>query len=151
MTEKGESYILMAFGKIEGQNARISAGSIFGQLFDAGVWYTTRPSRVLAPGARVLFYQNGAGFRGHAVIDAVVDDALETPLGGGLFVAFSQRISLVQMHKFKTALDPRPLVGALEFISNKKYWGHAFRSTPRQISKKDFLMIIRSAAKSREG
>jgi hypothetical protein len=101
------------------------------------------------PGSYVLCYQNGAGFRGHAAIGEIADDAPDAPFGKDSFLSFSQRLSLVETKRFSVPLDPRPMVDALDFISNKRYWGHAFRTTPRKISKKDYLAVLRSAVQGR--
>jgi hypothetical protein len=147
MTAKDENYFLIAFGDIEGASTKIPADVVFARLFDAGLWYTTRYSRVLTLGGRVLFYQNGTGFRGHAVIGEIADDAKDAPFGQDHFLSFSQRLSLVETTRFPVPVDPRPIVDALDFITNKTYWGHAFRTTPRMILKKDYLAILRNAAR----
>ncbi len=142
-----DNYYLIAFGNIEGANTKIPADSVFDRLFDAGLWYTTRPSRVLEPGGYVMFYQNGAGFRGYAKITGIDDSASEAPFGHDPYFTFSQRISLGDAERFAEPIDPRPLVASLDFISTKIQWGHAFRSTPRKISKKDYLTILHSTGR----
>jgi hypothetical protein len=149
MIAKGEDYFLIAFGDIAGLSTRIPGDVVFARLFDAGLWYTARRSRILTPGGRVLFYQNRVGFRGHAAIEKIADDAHDAPFGHDHFLSLSQRLSLVETTRFATPLDPRPMVDSLDFISNKTHWGHSFRNTPRKISKKDYLAVLRSATGKR--
>jgi hypothetical protein len=50
MAAEDETYLLIAFGDIEGANTTIQRNAVFNRLFDSGLWYTTRKPRI--PDAR---------------------------------------------------------------------------------------------------
>jgi hypothetical protein len=145
VTVNAEQHALVAFGDIEGPNRPVLAEQVFSRLFRNAYWLIARPSRVIAPGVRMLFYQNEIGFRGHAVVAEIMDNSQRAPFGNDIFLAFSQEVRLTDCHEFLTPVSARALVHDLDFVANKKYWGHAFRSTPRSISQGDYMTIVRAA------
>ena len=144
MNEHQETHALVAFGDIEGATHFVSAEEVFKRLFHNAMWLITRPSRAISPGTRILFYQNGLGFKGHAIADEISDNR-STPFGTDIFLSFSQQLRLKECYEFIKPVSASSLLNNLGFITNKKYWGHSFRSTPRSISKEDYTIIMNAA------
>ena len=138
----GTTFSIIAFGNVEGPQGIISGDTIFRELFAKSRWYTARASQAATPGTRVLFYQNGRGFRGTALIEGAQKRAITTLAGRGLYMTFQQELILQECATFSEPLDIRPIINDLEFIANKRYWGHSFRSTPRRISATDYHAIV---------
>jgi len=145
MNSTEEDYAIVAFGNIDGRDRTLSADDVFKSLFDSGLWYVTRRSNAIHPGTRVLFYQSGKGFRGTAVVRDVVEDSTDRLLGTQIMGRFSHRLLLSECRPFENWVDIREMLARLEFVTNKTYWGQAFRTTPRRISEADFMAIMAKA------
>jgi len=146
MKNASEHYAFVSFGDVSGPNGTISADRIFEGLFKLRRWYATRSG--VSVGTRLLFYQGGVGFKGCAVVDTVTEVATSQLFGTPIFLKFSRCLSLSACRAFDKPLAVGDLVNKLDFIKNKTYWGHSFRSTPRKISKKDYITIMDRAKKS---
>lgn len=144
MNNSEQSYAIIAFGEVEGPNTKISADQVFEGLFPKHLWYVTRTS-LLTPGMTILFYQSGKGFRATATLKELANVETNVLLGNRVFLTFTKRLALENCKAFTAPIDVRDFVGKLDFISDKKYWGHAFRSTPRRISESDYNTIMKHA------
>jgi hypothetical protein len=82
------------------------------------------------------------------VIGKITDKYTWCAVSRGLLPRFLPAYIILHRKDFLTVLDPRSIVGTLDFISNKDYWDHAFRSTPWETTQKGFLPILHSAARS---
>ncbi len=138
--------VLLAFSGSSTNSGNVPSGRIFDSLIGRAVWYVPRRSKDLVPESRVVFYEAKAGVRGYATI-ADVSDA--TPSDQGTLVQFGLyhlaiKLSLANIVVFSKAVHLGPLVHQLDFVSNKKYWGHSLRTTPRTISSGDFEKIVDS-------
>ena len=91
-----------------------------------------------------MFYEAASGIRGYAEIETVSDATAldqESLLQFGLY-HLAVKLSLTGMVVFPKPIELGPLVERLDFVSNKRFWGHSLRATPRTISKKDFDTIL---------
>jgi len=145
MTETNQTYAIVAFGDIDGPDCRIAADSVFDGLFAKGEWYITRPTASLLKGTKVLFYQNGRGIRGSALVGGVIECRTTHIFGCRVYSSFTHRLVLDECATFVEPVNIRPLIPVLDFISNKVHWGQSFRTTPRRISEKDYFAIARQA------
>ncbi len=137
--------LLLAFSKgMSQQGSSVPASTIFDNLLRQKVWYLHRRSQYLIAGkTTVLFYQSGEGVRGFAKVVSVDDitnadrDALQRY---GLS-HLSIRLELDDVEVFRKSVQIAPLVNRLDFVANKKYWGHSVRTTPRTINDRDFATL----------
>ncbi len=139
--------VLLAFSNSRNAAGVVPAGRIFEELMQNSIWYAPRRSRDLVQGATVLFYQAGSGARGHAQIVTVADaTATEQPRlhNYGLY-HLSVKLHLTDIVLFARPVTLAPIVSQLEFVANKRYWGHSLRSTPRSITFADFRTIVAAA------
>ena len=94
-----------------------------------------------------MFYQSGAAVRGYASVaqvdEANDNDRVEMLSRNGLHEVVT-RIGLVDTHEFTKPICVAPLVDQLDFVKNKRYWGHSVRTFPRIINELD-LNIYKSA------
>jgi hypothetical protein len=137
------NFAIAAFGDLDTEKGKIGADRVFDDLFARNVWYLPRPTRVIAQGTRVLFYQSGSGFRGSAIVSNIVEENTRYLLGALLFMPFYRRLLLDECRRFVLPVSIRPIVTDLDFITNKVYWGQAFRATPRSISETDYDAILK--------
>lgn len=137
---------LVTFSNGVGSAGPIPAGQIFSELINLGRWYLPRRSSI-AGGATILFYQAGVGIRGEAtvlnVLEATQNDR-DYLKKYGLF-HLTVRLALGQQHVFEEPVSLAPLVNDLAFVTNKKYWGHSLRFTPRVITEADYNLIVQRA------
>lgn len=140
--------VLLAFSHSATETGVVPAGRIFDDLIRRSTWYVTRQPKELIQGSQVLFYQAGEGMRGYATV-ANVSIASLSDQGSlrrfGLF-HLTTKLELTEIVVFSKPVKLAPIVEKLDFISNKKYWGHALRATPRAISLSDFKTIVGCAA-----
>lgn len=136
---------MVTFGKIATRQSIISADHILSQLLSQKCWFTTKLTRSIGPGTKLLFYQNGAGFRASAVVSDVVHERQWTILQEAISFAFNYRLMLTDIEMFERPIALGALVNELTFISNKLYWGTALRSSPRSIPLDDYLTIMKLA------
>ena len=138
------SYVLVAYSGSQGASGLVSATRIFDDLSRRNVWYTTRRAKGLNSGCTLIFYQAGLGITGYATVVEVSDnDRIDNEVlqNFGLYhLRFKIRLSNVI--RFSVAVKLGPIVSDLDFITNKKYWGHSLRATPRSISAADFQKIL---------
>jgi hypothetical protein len=137
--------LLLVFGDLESKMGVVRGDKVFDRLIAQAVWLVTRvPRAAQKADAVALFYQNRVGFRAAARIvgtrDATAADLAILGLGPSAFLRKTLQLSIVK--KFPQVLPMGPLVERLSFVSNKKYWGHALRSSPRIISFDDFETIV---------
>jgi hypothetical protein len=108
------------------------------------VWYLPRMSRKLEIGDKLLFYQAREGVVGEATAALVAASLESTDLGllQGLGLGFlTIRVELKDTVSYGEPVRLGPIVESLSFISNKQFWGHSLRSTPRVLSEVDFNLI----------
>ena len=77
----------------------------------------------------MIFYENGRGFAGTAVIQAISSTVVAeaAALCPGLPAhLFPYRVALDRVDIFDAPVDCRPLIDDLTFIANKQRWGLAF-------------------------
>ena len=125
----------------------VSASRIFQDLMNQKVWFTVRKAKNLTADSVVVFYQSGTGVRGYATVTEILDNSksdFETMQNLGLY-QLRIRINLEDIVQFDDPVALGPMVDNLEFIANKKYWGHSVRGTPRSISSKDFQKIVKAS------
>jgi len=145
MTTNESGHAIIAFNDLEGPHGKLAADAVLRGLFANNAWYTTRSSRIIAPGTKILFYKSRSGFCASAIVVSIALDKTTRILGEQVFGAFACRLELDGCRIFAAPVDVRTIVDALDFVTNKKYWGQAFRTTPRQISERDFTLITRKA------
>jgi len=75
------------------------------------------------------------------VVTEVAAELRRMLFGTALLSEFKQRLALEDVVIFKEAIPLAPLVDRLEFVSNKKYWGTALKTSPRYISVEDYVTI----------
>jgi hypothetical protein len=137
-------FVLVAFGDLEsGVNEVLSSSQVFEVLFAKHIWYLTRASRSIVPGTMLLFYENGVGVKGEALVKSV-DAVKNFVLQPSLRSFFKVEVLLKTTRRFRNPVSLRPIVADLDFIANKIYWGHSVRNTPRLISRKDYDRILRA-------
>ena len=93
---------------------------------------------------RAVFYQAGVGVVARAtIVGARSTKTLgANPLPGLPTAWFPIALDLEDVRIFDQAIDVRPLIASLEFVSNKRYWGHSFRFSPRRIGAADFDALV---------
>lgn len=139
--------LLVVFGDIDFPR-KVRADKVYEYLTSRNAWFVSRHPRGFEPAMPVLFYQSGIGFRGTAVVDAVGKTSQDDRKEYGLIPldAYPTKIILRDLHTFASPVDPRPLLRHLSFVTNKVYWGHSFRTSPRLIPGSDYQLITRSKA-----
>jgi hypothetical protein len=139
--------VLLSFCDSLGISGVVPAGRIFDELIRGGIWYVPRRSKDLVEGTTVLFYQAQSGARGYATVNQVLDatgaDQEILRQRGLHHLAIKLRIADIVV--FSNPVRLAPIVSRLDFVTNKKYWGHAVRSTPRTIPALDFETIVAAA------
>jgi hypothetical protein len=128
----------------------VDGSALFRWLTSRGIWYVPRANKLSVPGTRLLFYETRVGVHGSAVLTDI------GPITDSDVVGFDQlgirnmryRLFLENITTFVTPVSLVPLIEHLQFIKNKKFWGLALRSTPREIGKHDFQLILEAANKS---
>lgn len=144
MVANERSYILLSFSGSQNGNGTVSADTIYKNLMDQRIWFISRKPKYLVPGAVVLFYQSAMGVRGNATVAQVYDNSradFEALENLGLY-QLRFKLALSGIQKFEKPIPLGPMVHDLEFVANKKYWGHSVRGTPRQIPAVDFNKIL---------
>jgi hypothetical protein len=140
-------FALLAFGPAATATRTIPASEIAEQLLGTSLWFISRPSKRIAPGMLLLFYQAGHGVIAESRLASVkpvtlTDIAKLNQLG----LSYMQyRLDVTAVRFYCEAVRIGPLVDSLDFISNKRYWGHSLRLTPKSISTAD-ASLIRSRA-----
>ncbi len=144
MPKSSAKIVLLTFSGSSTNSGSVKASRIFDSLIGRRVWYVPRRSKDLGAGSTVLFYEAGSGIRGYATVSEVSDAKPVDQKSLTQFGLYHLAIKLVlsDVVVFDKALELGLLVDRLDFVSNKKYWGHALRSTPRTISYKDFETIL---------
>lgn len=124
--------LLIVFGDINFTAQKVTGEKVYHYLTSRNVWFVSKCPRSAVSGMPILFYQSGVGFRGTATVANIGrtsasdgKDFSMIPLG-----SYPTKITLRNLHTFADPLDPRPLLQELSFVTNKKYWGHAFRNSP---------------------
>lgn len=135
--------LLLAFSSTSTEAGRLSAARIFDKLFGNGLWFVPRPSAKFEEGSLLLFYQAGKGVVGEARLERIAaatpsDLNMLNALGLGFLTA---RLYLSDRLRYTVPVPLGPLVGRLNFVTNKQYWGHALRVTPREIDESDQSLI----------
>jgi hypothetical protein len=152
--DQATKVVLLAFSDGHNNAGAVPASEIFDHLIRQSVWYVPRCPRNLADESIVLFYQAGAGIRAYAKVTGVFQatDTDQNQLRRYGLYHLSIKLTLRDIVIFPTPVTLQPIVQHLDFVSNKKYWGHALRSTPRSISIADFKRILSFAGpRSRSG
>jgi hypothetical protein len=150
MPDSPAKIVLLAFSGSSTNSGIVKASRIFDSLIGRRLWYVPRRSKDLVVGSIVVFYEAGSGVRGYATVSEVTD---AEPIDQGSLVQFGLyhlpvKIVLSDIVIFESPVQLGVLVDRLDFVSNKKYWGHSLRATPRTISHKDFETILDFHAKS---
>lgn len=146
------SALLIAFGDLYAPSGTVVPGrQVLLSLLNANMWLTNRmPLRARTP-INCLFYQSGVGIVARARVTGA-GSANSVPLSAAPGIPegwFAMALTLEDVDIFNRPLDVRPFIQQLSFVSDKKYWGHAFRSTPRLILKKDFDLLLKEAKRAR--
>jgi|GEM_PF-2878782 len=142
-------HLILVFGDTRTDQRTVKAREILDELIKQDLWFLPRRSKHLKPGAELLFYQSGTGVVALATLrgtcDVVnADRALLQRLG---IYYLTTKLILANVRNFRRPIPLRPLVHDLTFVTNKEYWGHSLRFTPRAISAKDYDRIIQSGRK----
>jgi len=140
MLEKREALLI-----VYGEFRRLTADTILQAFVSNKYWVTSRMPTGWALGMQVLFYQSGAGFTASGSLIGVgasrgEDWQLPYPASISLFPI---KLSLDEVDIFPAPVSIRPLLEKLSFVTNKKYWGAAFRRSPRLIPQQDATFILR--------
>jgi hypothetical protein len=144
---------LIAFGALDwlapdNQRHYVSGPDLFRELTARGVWFTSKPIMCRA-GTPVMFYLKGTGVFGLADIDRVSpaaseDSSVLTRYG---IEYFRTKLCLSNVRRIDPAVDLRPLVPRLTFLTNKgSHWGTGLQATPRRIPRNDFDLILSVAS-----
>ena len=146
-----DAAILVAFSKGNSSSGlTVPSEFIFDKLMAMKRWYVPRGIPECSADIKIIFYEAKIGFRGYATIrkastidpsDRVVLDRLGVP-----FLKF--RVEIDEIVTFEKPLPVGPHVDSLSFITNKKYWGNAFRTSPRLIPAADYRRIVHLALNS---
>jgi hypothetical protein len=138
--------VILVFGNLQADGQVIKADNIYRTLETSRAWYLPRGSGALKRTTRFLFYQNGSGLRGVATLKRLdpIDSTDRINMKTLGIEYFRVKLIFDSWRTFATPISLRPLVGELEFISNKKYWGHSLRGGPRPIGEGDFNVIMRN-------
>jgi hypothetical protein len=145
--------VLVTFANgISANGVSVSSNRIFARLMAMKRWYLARPIRKQKTNMKALFYEAGAGFRGHATIkESFAVDGHDKAVLEQLGVPFLKvRLDIDDIVIFEKPVPGAPHVHSLSFVSNKKHWGHSFRISPRLIPAEDFQRILRINAASDE-
>ena len=138
--------LLVVFGSLGDGDLRLSGDAIYRTLAANNLWFVARIPRDLTPGTPTLFYESKIGFRGTAILDSIgrttADD--QSLVGRIPIKLYPYKLVLERWHDFAIPVDPRPHLAQLSFVSNKKHWGHSFRSSPRIVPMADFRIIADS-------
>jgi hypothetical protein len=136
--------VLLTFADSRSDTGIVTSDTIFDGLIHRGVWYVTRQPKELIKGASVLFYQAGKGMRGYASVEDVSKATAldQASLRQYALYHLTVKLVLTQIIVFPYPVELGPIVNMLDFISNKIFWGHSVRATPRLISKEDFDKIV---------
>jgi hypothetical protein len=137
------TYAIGAFGDVIAEHTVIRADAILDSLLTEGCWYMMKVTSAVQPGTKFLLYQNRVGFRASVVVNEIVAEVRRTLLRAPLTFAFSHRLTLREINKFAKPLALAPLVHELEFVTNKRYWGTALRTSPRAIPESDYNKIMK--------
>lgn len=137
---------IVSFSNGLGLASPIPAGLIFDDLMGRNLWYLPRKSSI-CEGDTVLFYQSGTGVRGQGNVVAIsaVAAADNSVLSRYGLPHLTVRLTLSEIQVYVHPIELGPLVGRLQFVANKRHWGHSLRNTPRAISEHDFCEITRKA------
>lgn len=144
---KRDFAILVAFANSHINTRAVTSNEIFENLTNRFIWYVPRRTKSLVEGVAVLFYQAATGFRGHAIVTEILDASyceMETLRNLGLY-QLTTKLCLKEITVFTDPVKLGPIVNDVDFVTNKRYWGHSLRSTPRRISAKDFETITSEA------
>lgn len=144
--------LLIVFGDIDGEHGRIPADTIFQSLLAQNVWFTARVPAKAVDGVYCVFYQSGKGFQATAKISGIegTTSVDRIRFSGIPLDYYPVKIGLVSVRRFSKPIDPRPLLARLSFVSNKVYWGHSFRYSPRLIPFDDYSIIAKSAKEDKK-
>jgi len=114
----------------------------FGRRMQKKEWpifsYTVNRNRI-RPDDDVVFYKAGVDgqlFLGTATVTSKLkkEDGKKT----------DSFVTLKDIQIWETPVSIRPLVSKLEFIWNKKLWGHHLQVGVRRLSEKDFQTILKN-------
>lgn len=137
--------LLIVFGNLSSSTGTEFGGArILASLFSAGFWLTARlPLRLKLP-IDALFYQSAVGVVAQARVVALrsTKSLKASPLPGLPIGMYPHVLDLEATHVFPKPIVVRNIAADLSFITNKVYWGHAFRYTPRLISRRDYNLIV---------
>lgn len=143
------SCMLLSFSDSHNVSGKVPASTIFDTLTKKHVWYVIRRPAKLVAGTNVLFYQSAVGIRGYATLVQIVENNasdMSWMRNLGLY-QLRFRLDIADVVKFETPVPLGPMVNELEFVANKKFWGHSVRGTPRIISLTDFNRIVSASKK----
>ena len=146
--EEFEHALLIVYSDIEGQNGPVSAANVYKMLMARNLWFTPRlPRKPVTIGMPCLFYESGSGFRGAATLNGVDKTSVQdqSAFSSIPLRMYPYKLLLSAVRSFDTPLDPRPILNDLSFVSNKIYWGHSFRFSPRLITIQDYNRVLYSA------
>lgn len=140
----GDDALLVVFGDLNVGNKIIRGNTVYDYLTQRSAWFVGRIPRSATTGMPALFYQSGQGFRGIAIIDEITRTSQSDTKDFGLIplAIYPVKITLKSFRTFPVTIDPRPLIPKLSFVSNKTYWGHSFRFSPRVIPKSDYNLVV---------
>lgn len=138
--------LLIVFGDIAISGRMIKAETIYEILTRHQAWLSSRRIQAL-PGTPVLFYRVSVGFVGSASIVSVEGRRDNEPslLRSFPDQMYPYKIHLSGVRTFSRTFNIRPLIPRLSFITNKTYWGHSFRTSPRRIPFSDYRLILETA------
>jgi len=146
--------LLLVFGDLDTSGRRLFAPEILRTLLGACVWLTPRLPKALRLPTSAVFYMTGVGVVASARVVGVrpTKSLSVTPLPGLPLSMFPFTLDLADVKILEKPHDVRPLIDRLSFVSNKTYWGHGFRYSPRLISRPDFRLLTtpRTSAGARE-
>jgi hypothetical protein len=113
-------------------------------------WYFARPSKAIAIGTTVFFYQSSTGIVGESDVAFMrtvtrADHALLNPLGLGHLTIMAE---IKRVIIYPVPLHLREHVADLRFINNKVHWGQSLRLTPRVIDSHDAQLLRVRARKA---
>lgn len=143
-TDASQKQIILAVFSDSFAQRKVLSDEIYDYLIERHIWFMPRLSPKCGRGTVIAFYQAGSGVRGYAVIaDAspcsVKDEHILKQFG---LRHLKVRLDLEDTVTFGEPVLLRPIVDRLQFVTNKKFWGHSVRMSPRRISDEDFNVIL---------
>lgn len=144
--------LLLVFGDLVSADGTIAASHIFDRLVQRSFWLASRiPKPVALAPFPAIFYRSGDGFVATANVVQIEPASMSDigVLGRANPVHFAYKLRLEDTRIFQNPIPMAPLVNELSFVSNKKYWGHALRTSPRWVDNRDLETILAAEGKCR--